>query len=69
MAEIIPKNTHDIQSQKPTSLEEGSSESHPQMRIDAESVNASENNGARKAALTKREIMEQLSRERFPWEE
>jgi hypothetical protein len=69
MAEIIPKNTHDIQSQKATSLEEGSGESQSQMRIDTESVNASENNGARKAGLTKREIMEHLSRERFSWEE
>lgn len=26
-------------------------------------------NGSRKAALSKREMMEALSRERFPWEE
>jgi hypothetical protein len=69
MAEITPKNTHDIQPNKPTSLGEGSTGSQSQMSIDTESVNTSENNGIRKSALTKREIMEQLSRERFPWEE
>jgi hypothetical protein len=69
MAEITPKNTHDIQPKKPSSLEEGSSGSQSQMSIDSESVNVSENNGIRKSTLTKREIMEQLSRERFPWEE
>ena len=26
-------------------------------------------NGSRKAALSKREMMEELSRQRFPWEE
>lgn len=26
-------------------------------------------NGSRKASLSKREMMEELSRERFPWEE
>ena len=69
MAENTPKNTHDIQPQKPTSLEDDSSGSQPQMSIDSESVNSSENNGIRKSTLTKREIMEQLSRERFPWDE
>jgi len=69
MAEHTPKNTHDIQPKNSTSLEEDSTGSQSQMSIDAESVNTSENNGIRKSTLTKREIMEQLSRERFPWDE
>ena len=61
MVKNIPKSTYSIEPDKPASSEEGPH--------NAASVKADEINGARKSTLSKREIMEQLSRDRFPWEE
>jgi hypothetical protein len=63
------KSADPMESKKPTSPEEGSNGTQPIAPADTESVKADEINGARKSTLTKREIMEQLSRDRFPWEE
>ena len=58
-----------MEANKSTSSEEGSSGLQSPVPADAESIKTDEINSVRKSTLTKREIMEQLSRERFPWEE
>lgn len=58
-----------MEAEKTTALEEGSRALQSQVPANAEGKKTEEVNGVRKSTLTKREIMEQLSRERFPWEE
>jgi hypothetical protein len=61
MVKNTPKSTDSIEPDKPASSEE---DPH-----NAALVEANEINGARKSTLSKREIMDQLSLNRFPWEE
>ena len=69
MVKNTPKSTDHMEAEKTTSLEEISSGLQSQVLADAESKKTEEINSIRKSTLTKREIMEQLSRERFPWDE
>lgn len=64
-----PKSTDHMEAEKTTVLEEGSRALQSQVLANAKAKKTEEINGVRKSMLTKREIMEQLSRERFPWEE
>jgi hypothetical protein len=41
----------------------------PETLVEGECSTEETSSNSRKAALSKREIMEQLSRERFPWDE
>lgn len=59
-----------MNSQKPpdqSTQENETAESQKKLATDEES--AAQNSNKAKKALSKREIMEQLSRERFPWDE
>ena len=59
-----------MNSQKPpdqSTQENEAAESQKKLATDEES--AAQNSNKAKKALSKREIMEQLSRERFPWDE
>ena len=59
-----------VNSQKPpdqSTQENETVESQKKLATDEES--AAQNSNKAKKALSKREIMEQLSRERFPWDE
>ncbi|WP_071466581.1 hypothetical protein [Polynucleobacter asymbioticus] len=53
----------------PTSKEEGGSTENSVILSDSERRAKYGVNGSRRAALSKREMMERLSQERFPWEE
>jgi hypothetical protein len=53
----------------PTSKEEGRSSENSEILSDSERRAKYGVNGSRRAALSKREMMERLSQERFPWEE
>jgi hypothetical protein len=55
--------------QKLTSLEEDAKKEQEQIKADTERWERYGTNSQRKAALSKREIMEEMTRERFPWEE
>ena len=55
--------------EKPPALEENSKKEQDQVLGNPENLVTSDSNRLRKAALSKREIMEELSRARFPWEE
>jgi hypothetical protein len=58
-----------INVKKLTALEEGFKKEQAQIREDQERWAKHGTNSPRKAALSKRKIMEEMSRERFPWEE
>ena len=64
-----PEHLEKVGADKPSSLAEDSSNE----LADADAFKADEEkhgiNRSTKAAKSKREIMEELSRERFPWEE
>jgi len=58
-----------VETEKPTSLADDSTNEHADtdaIKTDGDKYGA---NRSTKAAKSKREIMEELSRERFPWEE
>ena len=55
--------------EKPPALEENGKKEQDQVLGNPENLVTSDSNELRKAALSKREIMEELSRARFPWEE
>jgi hypothetical protein len=52
-----------------TSLVEDSKKEQAQIHADQERWTKYGTNDPRKVALSKREIMEEMTRERFPWEE
>ena len=52
-----------------TSLVEDSKKEQAQVYADQERWSKHGTNSPRKVALSKREIMEEMTRERFPWEE
>ncbi|QWE08103.1 hypothetical protein [Polynucleobacter ibericus] len=56
-AQTISPNMEEIKKDQPKTLTESDGSTEP------------ENRHSRRAGLSKREIMEQLSRERFPWDE
>jgi len=58
-----------IKAQKLTSLAEDSKSELAEIHADQEHWAKYGTNRSSKAAKSKREIMEELSRERFPWEE
>ncbi|MES2585731.1 MAG: hypothetical protein V4536_02310 [Pseudomonadota bacterium] len=60
---------HNSKHAKPASAEEKAIEEAPALHVGLDSLNTDKIDDRRTSALTKREIMEQLSRERFPWEE
>lgn len=55
--------------EKSSAPKEGRKKEQDQALGNQESLAKSDSNRLRKAALSKREIMEELSRARFPWEE
>ena len=55
--------------EKPVSLEEGKASEQSEILSDSERRAKFGSNGSRRATQSKREMMEALSRERFPWEE
>ena len=55
--------------EKPPALEENGKKEQDQVLGNPENLVTSDSNRLRKVALSKREIMEELSRARFPWEE
>jgi hypothetical protein len=63
------KYSEKIHPLKPDSLEENAGQGQAVMIADGELCIQQNTHNARKATLTKREMMEALSRERFPWEE
>jgi hypothetical protein len=63
------KYSEKIHSPEPDSLEENVDQGQAAKIADSEQCIQQHTHSPRKAALTKREIMEALSRERFPWEE
>jgi hypothetical protein len=58
-----------VKPEKLTSLAEDFKKEQAEIISDSERWKKYGTNSPRKAALNKREIMEELSRERFPWEE
>ncbi len=52
-----------------SSTEEGSNKDQSEILYDSDQSVRQTSYDSRKAALSKREIMEQISRERFPWDE
>ncbi|APB98448.1 hypothetical protein A4F89_03365 [Polynucleobacter asymbioticus] len=58
-----------LKPENPTSQEEGVSSENSEILSDSERRAKYGVSGSRRAALSKREMMEGLSRERFPWEE
>ena len=58
-----------LKPERPTSQDERLSSEQSEVHPDSERRTKYGLNGSRKAALSKREMMERLSQERFPWEE
>ena len=58
-----------VNTQKLTSLTEDIKQDQEEIRADSEHWKKYGTNRSSKATKSKREIMEELSRERFPWEE
>jgi len=58
-----------VKAGKPTSLVEDSKKEQEEIRADQAHWAKYGTNRSTRAAKSKREIMEELSRERFPWEE
>jgi len=58
-----------INPQKSTSIAQDSKRESEEIRADQEHWKKHGTNRSSKAAKSKREIMEELTRERFPWEE
>lgn len=58
-----------LNSQKPTSLAEDSKKEADEMAADQDHRTRCGNNRSTKTAKSKREIIEDLNRERLPWEE
>ena len=58
-----------IGAQQHISLEEDGNNDSAEILHDSDKSVGQTSYDSRKAALSKREIMEQISRERFPWEE
>jgi hypothetical protein len=64
-----PENQGKAETEKPTSLTEDSINKPANTDACTTDGEQREANRSTKAAKSKREIMEELSRERFPWEE
>jgi len=58
-----------VKAEKPTSLAEDAKNDLAEIHADQEHWKKYGTNRSSKAAKSKSEIMEELSRERFPWEE
>jgi len=58
-----------LQIEDPAIPEDVKADEHSEHLSDSECRAKYGVNGSRKAALSKREMMEELSRQRFPWEE
>ena len=58
-----------LKSEESDSLKESENGEHLEMLSDSERRAKYGVSGSRKAALSKREIMEELSHQRFPWDE
>jgi len=58
-----------LQIEDPAIPEDVKADEHSEHLSDSERSAKYGVNGSRKAALSKREMMEELSRQRFPWEE
>ncbi|MBU3551529.1 hypothetical protein [Polynucleobacter sp. MWH-Berg-3C6] len=59
----------EVQSGTPSPQVEGVKEDQAEMISDSEALTGSAANNTRRSGLSKREIMEELSRQRFPWDE
>ena len=63
------KSVQQVKSETPSPQTEEVKQDVPQNVADQEGKTQSDSYSSRKAGLSKREIMEQLSRDRFPWED
>jgi len=63
------KSVMNIGAQQISSPEESGNKDQSEILLESDAMVSQTSYDTRKAALSKREIMEQLSRERFPWEE
>jgi hypothetical protein len=69
LGDVIMTKEMSLKPEIPTSEEEGRSSENSEILSDSERRAKFGVNGSRRAALSKREMMERLSQERFPWEE
>ena len=65
---LMPDKTN-LEHDKATSLEEGENNESQEILSDSERRAKFGTSRSRKVGLSKREMMEELSRDRFPWEE